>query len=195
MPYRSNRELPKRIKDVLPSKAQSVFRNVANSVLNSGKSEESAFRQAWGALKNQGWEKQANGKWEKVEKMTDIQLTAKIEKVNEDQNLVFGWFSIIEKDGKSVVDSQGDVITEEELEKAMYDFVLNARDAGEMHMRKDAGKLVECMVFTKEKQDLMGIDLGFIGAWGGFRLDDDTFAKVKSGQYSMFSIGGRGTRE
>lgn len=124
----------------------------------------------------------------------DIKLTAKIEKMDEDQNLVFGWFSVIEKDGEPVVDSQGDVITENELEKAMYDFVLNARAAGEMHMRKDAGKLIECMVFTKQKQELMGIDLGFIGAWGGFKLDDDTFAKVKSGEYEMFSIGGTGTR-
>lgn len=152
----------------------------------------SVHSKAHGALKNQGWKKD-NGKWKKVKKM-DIELTAKIEKIDEDQNLVFGWFSVIEKDGESIVDSQGDTISEIELEKAMYDFVLNARNAGEMHMRKNAGKLVECMVFTKQKQELMGIDLGFVGAWGGFKLDDKTFAKVKSGEYDMFSIHGTGSR-
>ena len=193
MPFQSNRELPKAVKNALPEKAQSIFRSVVNAQLKEGLNEKRALKSAWGALKNQGWVKQANGKWIKVKKM-DIKLIANIEKTNDDQNMVFGWFSVIEKDGKSVVDSQGDTITEAELENAMYDFVLNARDAGEMHMRKDAGKLVECMVFTKEKQELMGIDLGFIGAWGGFKLDDETFSKVKSGQYKMFSIGGTGTR-
>lgn len=127
--------------------------------------------------------------------MSEIKFNAEIIEKKEDQRLVFGWASVIEKDGETVVDSQGDTISEQELEKAFYDFVLNARAAGEMHVRKDAGTLVECIVFTKEKQKALGIDLGQVGAWVGFKLDGNTFAKVKDGTYKMFSIGGTGVRE
>ena len=125
----------------------------------------------------------------------DIKFLADIKKSDEDKKLVFGWASVIEKDGKPLEDSQGDIIQAPELEKAFYDFVLNSRDAGEMHLSKDAGKLVECMVFTKEKQDVLGIDLGMVGAWVGFKLSDEAFAKVKDGTYTMFSIGGKGKRK
>ena len=124
-----------------------------------------------------------------------ITFKAEIIEKKEDQRLVFGWASIIEEEGEEVVDHQGDTISEEELEKAFYDFVLNSRNAGEMHVRKDAGQLVECIVFTKEKQDLLGIDLGKVGAWVGFKVEQEVFEKVKDGTYSMFSIGGMGKRE
>ena len=124
----------------------------------------------------------------------NIRFDAEIIEKNEDQQLVFGWASVVEDGGKLVEDSQGDIISESELEKAFYDFVLNARNAGEMHLRKDAGQLVECIVFTKEKQKALGIDLGKIGAWVGFKVDVETFAKIKDGTYNMFSIGGKGVR-
>lgn len=127
--------------------------------------------------------------------MSDVKLSANIVSKNEDQRLVFGWASVSEVDGEPYIDHQGDMISEDELEKAFYDFVLNSRNAGEMHLRKDAGQLVECIVFTKEKQEALGIDLGIVGAWVGFKLDEDSFEKVKSGEYEMFSIGGKGNRE
>lgn len=120
-------------------------------------------------------------------------ITCDISKINEDQNLVFGWAYVSENTGEAVVDYQGDSISESELEKAFYDFVINARNAGEMH-KALAGTLVECMVFTKEKQAALGIDLGMVGAWVGFKLNPDVFAKVKSGEYKMLSIGGRAKR-
>ena len=126
--------------------------------------------------------------------MDNLKFNASILSKNEDQRLVFGWASIVEEKGVEVVDSQGDLISEEELEKAFYDFVLNSRNAGEMHIRKDAGKLVECIVFTKEKQKALGIDLGMVGAWVGFKVDEESFEKVKDGTYKMFSIGGKGVR-
>ena len=126
--------------------------------------------------------------------MDNIKFEAEIIEKDEDQRLIFGWASIVEKDGVEVVDSQGDIISGGELEKAFYDFMLNARNAGEMHLRKDAGKLVECIVFTKEKQKALGINLGKVGAWVGFKVDEESFAKVKDGTYKMFSIGGKGVR-
>ena len=111
--------------------------------------------------------------------------------VDEDQRLVFGWLSVIEENGESVVDLQGHVIDEAELEAAAYDMVLNGCDAGEMHERIGIGEgLVECMVFTKAKQKALGIDLGKVGLWVGFKVDVEAFAKVKSGELSAFSLGG-----
>ena len=113
-----------------------------------------------------------------------------------EKNLVFGWASIIEKDGQVVVDVQDDTISEPDLEEMFYKFVKECRDAGEMHADSGGhiGTCVECMVFTKEKQKLMKIDLGFVGAWIGFEVSPDVFAKVKSGEYPAFSIGGEGRR-
>lgn len=125
----------------------------------------------------------------------DWTLTVPILKTQDDQRLVFGWASVISENGQPVVDSQGDIITEADLEKAFYGFAKDARMAGEMHSRMDAGHMVECMVFTKEKQAALGIDLGKVGAWVGFRLDPEAYAKVKSGEMRAFSIGGSGRRE
>ena len=122
---------------------------------------------------------------------TPSTLTFKITKVDEDQNLVFGWLSIIEKDGVPVVDRQGHVIDEATLEAAAYDMVLNGCDAGEMHERIGIGEgLIECMMFTKEKQDEMKIDLGFVGLWVGYKIDNTAMAKVKAGDLRAFSLGG-----
>ena len=119
-----------------------------------------------------------------------------IAKIDEDQNLVFGWLSVIEENGVPVVDHQDHVIDPAELEKAAYWYVVNSRVAGEMHTRFGFGEgLVESMMFTKEKQAALGIDLGKVGWWVGYRVDDAAFAKVKSGELKAFSIGGRAILE
>ena len=128
---------------------------------------------------------------------TQKSFTAEIVKANADQNLVFGWASVIEKaDGTPVVDSQGDVWMPDELEKSAYKFVLEVRKAGEMHRRiEGVGDLVESVVLTKQKREAMGLPPGPTGWWVGFKIAPDVMAKVKSGDYSAFSIGGRGLRK
>lgn len=133
-------------------------------------------------------------------------MDIKITKVDEDKRLVFGFFNI-NKIGKNLVeDRQGDLIDTEELEKSAYDFVLNARVAGEEHVRKGVGSLVESFMITKEKQEAIMktlesqgvealIDFGVEGWWGGFYIDDDdVWDKITKGDYTMFSIGGSGQR-
>lgn len=70
MPYARNSELPEPIRNVLPEEAQTLFRNVVNSVLESNPNdEELAFATAWSALKDAGWEKDPEtGRWRKIEK-------------------------------------------------------------------------------------------------------------------------------
>ena len=123
-----------------------------------------------------------------------------IMKTDDDKRLVFGWASVsITADGEQLEDLQHDLIDPEDLEEAVYEYVLKFRDTGERHnpnLRKK-GKLVESCVFTVEKQKAMGIPEGTlpIGWWIGFKIEDDeAWEKVKNGTYRMFSIEGKANR-
>lgn len=125
---------------------------------------------------------------------------SKIVKIDEDKRLVFGWASIIKDEGGRVLlDRQDDFIdSEDELEKAAYDFVLHSRDGGEMHVRRGVSKMVESVVMTPEKQQALGIAPGTVpvGWWVGFRVDDNrVWDEVKKGGYSGFSVHGTGQRQ
>ncbi len=122
-------------------------------------------------------------------------------KSDDDKRLVFGWASVsVTLDGVPLEDRQSDIIDPNELESAAYEYVLNFRDGGEEHipsLRKKA-RLVESCVFTKDKQNAMGIPPGTlpVGWWIGFYVDDDeAWEKIKNGTYKMFSIEGTATRE
>ena len=129
--------------------------------------------------------------------MSQFQFRSEIQKFDEDKGLVYAWASVVEQNGEPVVDHQGDVIDEEDLEMAAFDFISKSRTAGEMHMRKTGvGEVVGSMVFTKKLQEQLGIDLGMVGWLVVIKVMDDEIKKlVKSGDYSMLSIGGSGVRE
>jgi len=125
-------------------------------------------------------------------------LVFKVKDTDVDKNLVFGWASVTKNAGGDVIaDTQGDIIKSSEIEKGAYLFVKNSRMAGEMHQKMGVGTLIESMVFTKEKQEALGIAKGSMqeGWWVGFEVTPEVFAKVKSGEYKDFSIGGRGKRK
>jgi hypothetical protein len=116
----------------------------------------------------------------------------------EDQRLVFGWANVSASvDGQLVVDSHSDTIAPATLEKAAYEYVLNFRDTGQMHAGGSVGRLVESFMVTPDKLAAMGLakDALPVGLWVGFKIDDaDVWAKVKSGEYPMFSIQGKAKR-
>ena len=120
-----------------------------------------------------------------------------IVRTEDDKRLVFGWLSVAkDKDGNTVVDSHDDIIDIENLEEVVYNYVKFSRVGGDAH-KTYAGVMVESVVFTKEKMESMGIPEGILPeAWwiGYYVEEEETWKKVKSGEYSMFSIGGRGTR-
>ena len=120
-------------------------------------------------------------------------------KSDDDRRLVFGWASVAVRVGGEVIeDYQDDVIDIGDLERAAYEYTADFGTAGEMHERGGVGRLVESVVFTKEKAAAMGIPDGHMpeGWWVGFRIDDDeVWQKVKDGTYQMFSIEGTATRE
>ena len=117
----------------------------------------------------------------------------KVTKLDEERQLVFGWANVaVRKTGETIVDSQGDQIAPQDLEDAAYLFNLEWRAANEMHTGVIKGRLVESLVVTPEKLAALGLakDAMPQGWWVGFHVDADTFAKVKQGKLTMFSIEG-----
>lgn len=87
MPYDSNSELPKPVRDALPSAAQTVWRNVFNSQDKRGLSESRSAASAWSTLRRQGWRPPADdaaegAKWRKVGKQyaRSVHLTSERKK-------------------------------------------------------------------------------------------------------------------
>jgi len=114
-----------------------------------------------------------------------------------EQGLVYGWASIIEKDGITVTDHEGDRITSSELVKAAHNFIAKSRQGGVLHDEygHNIGHIVESVVFTKELQDHLGIDLGKVGWLIGYQITDGRVKMLaKAGLFKSFSIGGRGRR-
>lgn len=114
----------------------------------------------------------------------------------------FGWASVVEIDGKPVVDLQGDFITPEDLEDAAYSYVTKSRIGGTQHARDEldrpiqAGHLIESVVFTDEKVEKMGLPADFPrGWWTGFQYEPGrTWDDIEKGLKTGFSVHGRGKR-
>ena len=122
----------------------------------------------------------------------------KIMKSDDEKMLAYGWANVsMRVDGELIEDWQGDIIEPEELESAAYESVRLYGDGGEMHERGGVAVLIESVVFTEEKMQVMGIPVGTlpVGWWIGFKvLDEDVWKKVKDGTYPMFSIEGEAER-
>jgi hypothetical protein len=130
-----------------------------------------------------------------------VQILANIAKIDEEQHQVFGFASVSEIRNQIVKDHQGDELEEVELEKAAYDLMLSIAQepdavAGNVMHDDDQGvfKLIELMVFTKDKQAVLKIDVP-VGLWVGYQITDPAIWKqVKDGQLKMFSIEGEAER-
>lgn len=190
-------DLPEIVQASLEQDALEVFLSAFNEALQKGCNECRAYVAAYLALESAGYEKGPSGKWK--QKKEQDRLFVKMDRVfnkNEERRQVFGLFSVVEQNGVPVIDSQGDVISEKDLEKSAYKYVKFSRMGDERHDERCKAILIESVVLTKEKQEALGINLGYVGWWGGFEiLDDALWAKFKSGEYQSFSIGGRGRYE
>lgn len=135
----------------------------------------------------------------KARDQTEKQHRLTVMKSDDDKRLVFGWANVaVRVDGEQIIDWQEDAIDPEDLEKAAYNYVAEFGTAGEMHQRGGIGRVVESCVFTKEKAQALGIPEETLpeGWWIGFHItDDEVWEKIKSGEYSMFSIEGKAIRE
>lgn len=123
-------------------------------------------------------------------------VSGTVYKLDEEKQIVYGFASVIEVDGEQLVDKHGDVIEEDDLIEAAHTFMSEYRSGKEMHKGADVGEVVESIVFTKDLQKALGIDLGGVGWFVGYKVHKkEVWEKVKSGELAMFSIGGTATKE
>lgn len=170
-----------------------IFQSEYETTKKAGKSPVIAYASAWCALEKAGYLPDAEGVWQPP--APEVKFSAEISKLNEEKRIVYGWASVIEKDGKAIEDHQGDTISVDDLTKAAHDFIKTSRAVKAMHQGEPVGEFVESMVFTPDIQNSLGIDLKKVGWFVGFKVnDDEVWAGVKSGKYKMLSIGGRGKR-
>lgn len=191
MPYASTADLPPAVKDHLPPEAQRVFLRVFNEQKKAGQADERAFQVAWTAVKN-GWRKTGDAWVRKDGEAFDAYVA--VAKVDPDRRLVGGWVSIVHDGTNPVVDSQDDVIDLEDLRKAVHEFV-KVRVGKAMHAGDQVAELVELVIVDGDLRTALGAPEGPTGAWAVWKVhDDDTWQRVKSGEFAGFSIGGRGRR-
>lgn len=129
-----------------------------------------------------------------------MEIKGKFTKLDDDKFEAFGWASVaVDEQGNVVVDSQGDTISIDELERAAYEFVRTNGRGNEMHdpNKYCVAELIESVVFTPEKIKLLGLTGDVPQGWFvGFKIyDAETWQRIKNGELSMFSIGIRAVRE
>lgn len=125
----------------------------------------------------------------------NVVLQNTFHKVDEDQRIVWGWASVVTEKGEVVVDSHNDVITPDEMEKMANAFMLDVRVAKAMHEGDSIGEILHSLPLTNEVAKSLGIQSDREGWIIAMKIhDDEAWAKVKSGEFSGFSIGGRSLR-
>jgi hypothetical protein len=123
----------------------------------------------------------------------DWSLTLKIAKAEPERQMIFGWASVVAKDGKYIIDKQGDIIPVEELENAVLEYMLYAREHGVMHAVKGTGRLVMSFLTTPEFMKAFKLKQADdqIGWIVGYKIEDpELWAAHKRGILPEFSIGG-----
>ena len=115
---------------------------------------------------------------------------------SDERRMAYGWASVISKDGETIVDTQGDIIEPDELEKATTEFMLDVRKAQAMHNPGVKGVVVHSFPMTNEIAKSLDIECAQEGWIVGVKVtDDETWTGVKSGKLKAFSIGVTARRE
>jgi hypothetical protein len=126
-----------------------------------------------------------------TEKSWSIPL--EIKKAQPERQMIFGWASVVAKNGEYIIDKQGDIIPIAELENAVLDYMLHSRDHGVMHEAQGTGRLVMSFLTTPEYMDAFGLTQkdDQIGWIAGYKIEDPALWEAhKRGLLPEFSIGG-----
>jgi len=211
---------------MLPADAMQVWCDTANQAAEMGYEHNDCVRQAWDEVGKTWQRPPTGKKWILKDNPTggDVHVdgmmgsgkkkpkdkpynapcdtskaeaSAQIVKVGDDESrMAYGWASVISEKGVPVVDTQDDVISPAELEKATTDFMADARVAKAMHDGSGIGEVLHSFPLTSELSKSLGIKADREGWIVGVKVhDDDIWKKVKDGTYGAFSIGGQAVRE
>ena len=124
-----------------------------------------------------------------------FQSTVPVVKVDKEQRIVWGWASVSTIKGEPVVDAHGDKIAPNEMEAAANEFMLSVRTAKAMHKGSKVGEVIHSFPLTKELGEALGVSSDKEGWIIAMKIhDDETWEKVKTGEFGAFSIGGMGER-
>lgn len=112
-----------------------------------------------------------------------------IVKVDNEKRIVYG--IVLEPE---TVDSQGDVISSDEIERAAHQFMIDSRIIGESHEYLAEAYPVES--FIAPTHLIIGGQRVKKGSWimGAKIMDDELWEGVKAGEYTGFSVGGFANR-
>ena len=191
MPYATNADIPEGAK-VLPSAAQSIWRNTFNSVDSKGGSEESSIKQAWGAVKNAGYSKKEDGKWVKKSQDNVFKADISVTDVNESLGIVFGWGMITDVNNEPYYDTDNLHINSNLMVKATSGFMEKSRTSNDSHTDSDIGVVIHSFPLSKEIATSMGVTSNINGWMVGVKPNKDILQKFVSGEYTGFSIEGEG---
>ena len=126
---------------------------------------------------------------------TDFESYGQVTKMDDEKRIVYGYASVISKNGEPIVDRQGDVISADELEKAASEFMLGARSGKTMHKGEATTTIIHSFPMTNETKKAYQIESPYEAWLIAVKVhDDDTWEKVKAGTLKDFSIGGMATR-
>ncbi len=193
MQYASTDALPHPVRRCLNFDAQSIFLKACNAATGS---QGRALFDGWSAVKSAGYQANGDGVFVKADgELVELELQLKIEKLHPDDQIFYGWASVVQKGGEQVVDHDGDGWSWQEMEETAFAFLKESRAHGVMHDALSASDLCGSLAFTPDLQKALGIDLGQIGWLVGFRVHDESLWKrIKSRELSMLSIGATGFR-
>lgn len=127
----------------------------------------------------------------------NVAYEVQVTKVAAPQRFFMGWATVCTHQGTVVEDRQGDVITEDEMERYAHAFMRDARVGKLMHAGNEEIDYVVSMPLTAEVKKAFGITMqpdrtGWIV--GGYVRDPEVFKRVQSGELRTLSIGGTGIR-
>lgn len=122
-------------------------------------------------------------------------LPFEVVKLDQEQQLVYGWASVTKVNGRDVIDLQGDVIDIYDLQKAAHQFMAESRDGSDMHGQRGVASIVESMIIDEAIKQSLGITTPNEGWFICQKIHDPSvWAGWKAGRYTGFSIGGSGVR-
>ena len=123
--------------------------------------------------------------------MDTFELFAKVEKVEKSLGLIIGKAIVCSRDGEPYYDRQGDLIPEDAMLKAAFEFMRNSRVASINHSGEVIGNFLFAMPLTKEVDEALGIIKNWTGLVVGAHIEDKEVLKlIEDGKISGFSIGG-----